>query len=270
MYLFHTNILYIMFCEYCGKEISDDSTFCQNCGKEVKDNAAKPSKEKNMILALIISFILTGLGIAYAGNMKKGIILFIVGVIFTVLGTGISICALIGLLIWAYALYETYNEVKIANGEPNPNLINDIKGFPTNKKIGSIIVIAIIFLLLIGGVIGAFTPKNTINHDYSTYDNDDEDIDTDTPSYTSSSSSDDDSYSSSSSPSSDGYDTHSHYDGEYGSSDTYGKVHDDGSVDAYQTGHTDYGDYQIDSHMDSDGNIHGSVNVGGKTYYVNS
>ena len=41
-------------------------------------------------------------------------------------------------------------------------------------------------------------------------------------------------------------------------------------MDAHQTGHTDYGDYQIDSHMDSDGNIHGTVEMGGKTYHVSS
>ena len=32
--------------------------------------------EKNMIVALIISFIFTGLGIAYAGDVQKGIIFF--------------------------------------------------------------------------------------------------------------------------------------------------------------------------------------------------
>ena len=45
--------------------------------------------------------------------------------------------------------------------------------------------------------------------------------------------------------------------------------HDDGSVESHATGTTKYGnDYQIDSYMDSNGNIHGSVNIDGKTYNV--
>ena len=152
-------------------------------------------------------------------------------------------------------------------------VLNDIKGFPTSKKIASIIVIAVIFLILVGGLISAFTPKHVDTTDYTTNDlNSDLDVDADDSSSSSSSSSSSggESYSSSASPSSDGYDTHSHYEGEYGSSDTYGTVHDDGSVDSHQKGHTDYGDYEIDSHMDSEGNIHGTVDVGGKTYHVSS
>jgi TM2 domain-containing membrane protein YozV len=266
-----------MFCENCGKEMPDDATFCPHCGNKNGENIKKTSSQlsvtqnKNMITALIISFILMGLGIFYAGNKKKGLIIFIVGLIFNILGIGIPICAAIGLLIWVYGLYETYNEVKRANGVDNPNLINDIKGFPSSKKIVSIIIIAVIFLILVGGLISAFTPKHVDTNDYTTDDMDDDLYVDDSPSSSSSSSAGSgESYSSSSSPSSDGYDTHSHYEDEHGSADTYGTVHDDGSVDSYQTGHTDYGDYQIDSHMDSDGNIHGTVDMGGKTYHVST
>lgn len=155
-----------MFCGNCGKEMPDDATFCPHCGNKNGENIKKTSSQlsvtqnKNMITALIISFILMGLGIFYAGNKKKGLIIFIVGLIFNILGIGIPICAAIGLLIWVYGLYETYNEVKRANGVDNPNLINDIKGFPSSKKIVSIIIIAVIFLILVGGLISAFTPKH--------------------------------------------------------------------------------------------------------------
>lgn len=55
----------------------------------------------------------------------------------------------------------------------------------------------------------------------------------------------------------------------YESQDTYGTFHNDGSVESHSTGKTKYGnDYQIDSYMDKDGNIHGSVNIDGKTYNV--
>ena len=267
-----------MFCEECGKEIPDGATFCSHCGKQVKNKVVKStndSKEKNMILALVISFILTGLGIAYAGNLKKGIILFVVGTICNLIGRASAIFAIIGIGIWAYALYETYNEVKRANGESNPNLIEDIKGFDNPKKIGSIIVIAIIFLIIIGGVVGALAPKNTsndLNNDYEIDDNLDsvnatsDSSGSGSSSGSSSSSGSGDTYSSSSN----GHDVSSHYEGEYGSSDTHGTIYDDGSVESHQTGHTDYGDYQIDSYMDSDGNLHGTVDVGGQTYHVNN
>ena len=272
-----------MFCEKCGAENPDDAKFCSGCGMRIQKGIVK-SNGKDMFLALLISFILIGLGIAYAGNRKKGIVLFVVGFVFSILGIGISICSVIGILIWVYGLYETYNQVKIVNGEPNPNLIEDIKGFPTNKKIGAIVVMAIIFLIVVGAAVGALMPKHTTStNDANLNDDYDSNInlsDSSSSSSSGSSSSSDSgsssssgsasSGSSSSSSSSDGYDTHSHYEDEHGSADLEGTVHDDGSVDAHQTGHTDYGDYEINSHMDSDGNIHGTVDVGGKTYYVES
>ena len=248
-----------MYCESCGAEIPDDVTFCSNCGKKIENSIVK---SKDVALALIISFILIGLGVAYAGNKKKGIILFVVGLI------AVPICSVIGILIWAYGLYETYNEVKIANGVSNPNLIEDIKGLENPKKIGYCIVILIIVLIVVGSVVGAFSPKtsdikSTSNSDLSTSD-------ISSSSSSSSGSSSSGSSSNKYSSSSNGHDVSSHYEGEYGSSDTHGTVYDDGSVESHQTGHTSYGDYKVDSYMDSSGNIHGTVDVGGRTYHVSS
>lgn len=259
-----------MFCEKCGSEIPEGTNFCVNCGTKVKSNAtsgkaSNAGKEKNMLLALVLSFLLFGLGIAYAGNIKKGIALFILGLIFTFIGRTVPLCAFIGAAIWAYALYETYNEVKVANGVENPNMIEDIKSFPTPKKIGAIVAIALIALLVVGSAVGALMPKHTETSD----DDFDDDYSLADSSFLGSS--EDSSQSTeSSSYSSDGYDTQSHYEDEHGSADLEGTVHDDGSVDAHQKGHTDYGDYEIESHMDSDGNIHGTVDVGGKTYHVDT
>ena len=74
--------------------------------------------EKNMIVALIISFIFTGLGIAYAGDVKKGVILFAIGVVLNILGMWVSmIFSYISIIVWIVALYLTYQEVKAVNGE---------------------------------------------------------------------------------------------------------------------------------------------------------
>lgn len=73
--------------------------------------------EKSMILALIISFFLTGLGIAYAGDVKKGVIFFAVGVVLNILYLYVStIFGIVVFIFWAYALYATYQEVKAVNG----------------------------------------------------------------------------------------------------------------------------------------------------------
>lgn len=74
--------------------------------------------EKNMIVALIISFIFTGLGIAYAGDVKKGVILFAIGVVLNILGMWVNmIFSYISIIVWIVALYLTYQEVKAVNGE---------------------------------------------------------------------------------------------------------------------------------------------------------
>lgn len=68
--------------------------------------------EKNMMVALVISFILTGLGIAYAGNVQKGVILFAAAVVLNVLGLWVSmIFSLLSIAVWIYGLYATYQEV---------------------------------------------------------------------------------------------------------------------------------------------------------------
>lgn len=36
-----------MFCQYCGKEITDDAKFCKYCGKKVKSDNIGNSKNKN-------------------------------------------------------------------------------------------------------------------------------------------------------------------------------------------------------------------------------
>lgn len=256
-----------MFCEKCGAENPDDASFCGECGHRFEKVEVK---QKSMAVAMIISFLLTGLGVAYAGNVKKGILLFAGGVIFSILGIAIGICSVIAILIWAYGMYSTYTEVELANGAKNPNLLEDWKGWDSSKKAIAAVIAVVIVLIVIGSVVSALTPKTYYADD--DYDTDSSSLDLSDSASSSggsssaSSSGSDDSYS----YSSNGRDVSSHYEGDYGSADTYGTVYDDGSVESHQTGHTDYGDYKIDSYMDSNGNMHGTVDVGGRTYHVSS
>ena len=73
--------------------------------------------ETNMVIALIISFIFTGLGIAYAGDIKKGGGIFAVAVLLNILGMWVNpLFSIISLVLWIAGLYLTYQEVKMVNG----------------------------------------------------------------------------------------------------------------------------------------------------------
>ncbi len=72
--------------------------------------------EKNMVIALVLSLIFTGIGIVYAGDVKKGLIFFAASIVLNLLGMWVSfIFSWISILVWAYALYQTYLEVQAAN-----------------------------------------------------------------------------------------------------------------------------------------------------------
>ena len=65
----------------------------------------------NGILAAIFSFIIPGLGQAYAGDIKKGIIFFIVAIVIILLATLVFrmwIILILSLIISLYAAYDAY------------------------------------------------------------------------------------------------------------------------------------------------------------------
>ena len=73
---------------------------------------------KNMVIAMILSIIWSGLGLIYAEDVKKGIILFVIAVIFEILHLKVNtIFGLIVFIVWIYSLYATYKQVKAVNGE---------------------------------------------------------------------------------------------------------------------------------------------------------
>ena len=74
--------------------------------------------EKNMIIALVLSFIWSGLGLIYAGEMTMGVLLAVLAVVFELLSRFIlNMAGIIVFIIWAYSMYATYRQVKEANGE---------------------------------------------------------------------------------------------------------------------------------------------------------
>ena len=71
-----------------------------------------------MIIALALSFIWSGLGLIYAGDVQKGIILAVTAIIAEVLYLFVNqIFGIVVFIIWIYSLYATYQEVKAINGQ---------------------------------------------------------------------------------------------------------------------------------------------------------
>ncbi len=65
----------------------------------------------NPIVALIISFFLPGIGTVYAGNIMKGLIIFIIAVIFGALA-GIFLLGIVAyvlyIIVWLYGMFDAY------------------------------------------------------------------------------------------------------------------------------------------------------------------
>lgn len=69
--------------------------------------------ETKAIIALVISFFLTGLGIAYLGDIKKGVGIFAIAIILGILNLYVSsIFYYIAIFVWIAALYLTYKEAQ--------------------------------------------------------------------------------------------------------------------------------------------------------------
>lgn len=69
-----------------------------------------------MIIALVLSFFITGLGLVYDGLVKRGIVSFVIGLVFGLLNLYVSSIFQYVALIWAlYILYDTYQCTKAIN-----------------------------------------------------------------------------------------------------------------------------------------------------------
>ena len=74
--------------------------------------------EKNPVLAAILSFIITGLGQLYNGDVKKGVLLFVGQILVVLILWRISwtIGSLVSFGIWAYGVYDAYTSAQAAGG----------------------------------------------------------------------------------------------------------------------------------------------------------
>ena len=100
------------YCMSCGSEILIKAEICPKCGVRVAPPLPTfpPIKRKNRDTALILSFLIVGLGQIYNGQVGKGIGL-IIGQILIVSSTVAMFGAfgfLIGVLIPIYSIVDAY------------------------------------------------------------------------------------------------------------------------------------------------------------------
>ena len=107
------------FCPECGHKNKEDVKFCEECGHRFEETPEKAkvkktgSKERSAGIAVILSFFVIGLGQIYNGEVGKGIIFFVTGVILNLLTLYIFFFGLPFLFVmWLINLYDAYSEAK--------------------------------------------------------------------------------------------------------------------------------------------------------------
>jgi TM2 domain-containing membrane protein YozV len=103
------------FCSNCGAEIDKEAEICPKCRVRVK--VPTYVEKKSTGIAAVLSFLFVGLGQIYNGQIGKGILFVIIGVILV-----LSMFVLIGFILfplfWVYNIYDAYKTAqKINAGE---------------------------------------------------------------------------------------------------------------------------------------------------------
>lgn len=102
------------FCVNCGAEIDARAEICPKCGVRVAPPPSVHVERKSEGIAAVCSFVFVGLGQIYNGQIGKGILFVIIGIllVFTML-------LLIGFILypifWAYNIYDAYDTAKKIN-----------------------------------------------------------------------------------------------------------------------------------------------------------
>jgi len=102
------------YCQHCGAVIEAAAEICPKCGVRVMEQPRVAEPLKNPGIAAVLSFLFTGLGQIYNGQIGKGISFILVGIVCLVL-----VIVLIGFLLyplfWLYNIYDAYTSAKRIN-----------------------------------------------------------------------------------------------------------------------------------------------------------
>lgn len=144
-----------MFCHQCGAEVSEGSKFCESCGAQVNQDFeykyeekqsgqttqyATSENQKNAGLAAIASFLWSGMGQVYNGNLLKGFA-FLIGVLI-----GSMIMVIPGIIIWIFGIYDAYNTANQMNSGEIP-FVEHSMGQIIIFVLGTLAIIVIVFMM---------------------------------------------------------------------------------------------------------------------------
>lgn len=102
-----------MYCKNCGAEIDDKAEICPKCGVRVKPISISIEKKSSGIAA-IASFFVPGLGQIYNGEIGKGIMYIIIGIVFALM-MFVFIGFILYPLFWIYNIYDAYSTAEKIN-----------------------------------------------------------------------------------------------------------------------------------------------------------
>lgn len=75
--------------------------------------------DKSPTVAVLLSFLFTGIGLIYLGNTTKGILMFSLGVLFNILGMFVfGFFHYLSILTWIIGIYVTYKDSKKIERKP--------------------------------------------------------------------------------------------------------------------------------------------------------
>ena len=112
-----------MFCPQCGSQTPDQMSFCEKCGGALADGRmrggpANPvaklyAVDKRPEVALLLSFLIPGVGQFYNGDTKRGLLIFGIWCIsWFLVEIGIGVVGLVAAWIWGMA-----NAYQVASGK---------------------------------------------------------------------------------------------------------------------------------------------------------
>lgn len=109
---------YTKFCGNCGTEIAEETEVCPKCGAKTMSPPGfqeyEVAAKKSEVIAASASFVFPGLGQIYNGQIGKGIMYGIIGLILL-----FSIAFLIGIILypvfWIYNIFDAYKSASRIN-----------------------------------------------------------------------------------------------------------------------------------------------------------
>ncbi len=132
------------FCTTCGSQAADGAKFCSSCGSSLPAPPAIRSKpvyaapvlppgapaalmpvpapyygpmpsEKSSLLALILSFLIPGLGQLCNGETSKGVVFLVVGSVLWILTVITFFLRVAAIPLWIYRMYDPYTRAQVYN-----------------------------------------------------------------------------------------------------------------------------------------------------------